>query len=140
MEHLMFSREDKEKKKIKHRIFSLLAMVFILLIGSTLVYSHLEGWSFMDSLYFSTITMTTIGFGDMHPTTPVSKLFTMLFVLTGVAIMLYTLSQLGMYYLHYFDYHRPVIRENIKNTVKKFSFRNEPDKWVDIYRVKHKKP
>ncbi|MBN2052068.1 two pore domain potassium channel family protein [Candidatus Woesearchaeota archaeon] len=138
MEHSQLSQEDKEKKRIQHRIFSLLGLVIVLLFGSTLIYSHLEGWGFLDSLYFSTTTMTTIGFGDMHPTTPVSKLFTIFFVLTGVAVMLYTLSQLGMYYLHYFDYHRPAIKENIKKTVKKFTFNNEPDKWVDIYRIKKK--
>ena len=131
-------QEDSEKKKIKHRIFSLLALVVVMLGAGTIIYSHLEGWSFIDSLYFSTVTMTTIGYGDLTPTTPTSKLFTILFVLSGVAVMLYTLSTLGMYYLHYFEHHRPAIHENIKNTVKKF-YPKQSDKWVDIYRVRHKK-
>ncbi len=132
-------QEDSEKKKIKHRIFSLLALVLVLLGTGTMVYSHLEGWSLLDSLYFSTVTMTTIGYGDLTPTTPTSKLFTILFVLSGVAVMLYTLSTLGMYYLHYFEHHRPAIHENIKNTMKKFSPKGNQDKWVDIYRIRHKK-
>lgn len=135
---MLFSKEDKEKTKIRHRIFYLLGLVLILLIGSSIVYSHLEHWSFLDSFYFSTTTMTTIGFGDMHPSTPLSKVFTIFFILTGVTIMLYVLSQLGMYYMHYLDYHRPAIHENIKKTVKKLSFNNEPDKWVDLYRLKKK--
>jgi hypothetical protein len=132
------NQEDGEKKKIKHRIFSLLALVLVVLGTGTIVYSHLEGWSLLDSLYFSTVTMTTIGYGDLTPTTPTSKLFTILFVLSGVAVMLYTLSTLGMYYLHYFEHHRPAIHENIKNTVKKF-YPKQSDKWVDIYRIRHKK-
>jgi hypothetical protein len=124
------NQEDGEKKKIKHRIFSLLALVLVVLGTGTIVYSHLEGWSLLDSLYFSTVTMTTIGYGDLTPTTPTSKLFTILFVLSGVAVMLYTLSTLGMYYLHYFEHHRPAIHENIKNTVKKF---------YPKHRIRHKK-
>lgn len=134
-----FTAESEEKKKIKQRIFSLLALIMVMLGTATIVYSHLEGWSAIDSLYFSAVTMTTIGYGDLTPTTPISKLFTVFFVLSGVAVMLYTLSVLGMYYLHYFEHHRPAIRENIKNTVKKLSFNKDADKWVDIYRVKHKK-
>jgi hypothetical protein len=82
--------------------------------------------------------MTTIGYGDLTPTTPVSKLFTIFFILTGVTVMLYILTTLGMYYLYYLEHHKPVIKENIKNTVKKFSFKNETDKWVDIYRLRKK--
>jgi hypothetical protein len=40
--------------------------IFIVLIGS-IVYARLEGWSYLDSTYFSVITLTTIGYGDMHP-------------------------------------------------------------------------
>jgi voltage-gated potassium channel len=133
-----FATEPDEKKKIRQRIFSLLLLVVAMLGTATIVYSHLEGWSLIDSLYFSTVTMTTIGYGDLTPTTNTSKLFTILFVLSGVAVMLYTLSTLGMYYLHYFEHHRPAIHENIKNTVKKL-YNKAPDKWVDIYRLKHKK-
>jgi voltage-gated potassium channel len=132
-------RDDAEKKRIKHRIIYLLALVFVLIIGGTIAYSKLEGWSFVDALYFSTVTMTTIGYGDLTPTTNASKLFTVFFVITGVAVMLYTLSTLGMYYLHYLEHHRPVIHENIKNTMKKFTSPKESDKWVDIYRIRHKK-
>jgi voltage-gated potassium channel len=139
MDDFITSKEDGEKKKLRHKIFSLLAVVFVLLIGSSIMYSHLEGWSFIDSLYFSTVTMTTIGYGDLTPSTPTSKLFTIFFVLSGVAVMLYTLSTLGMYYLRYFEHHRPAIHENIKNTVKKLSFKSQPDKWVDIYRLRNKK-
>jgi hypothetical protein len=133
------NQEDGEKRKIKHRIFSLLGLVVLMLGTGTIIYSHLEGWSFIDSLYFSTVTMTTIGYGDLTPTTPTSKLFTVFFVISGVAVMLYTLSTLGMYYLHYFEHHKPAIRENIKNTMKKLNPKGNEDKWVDIYRVRNKK-
>ncbi len=58
-----------------------------LLVG-TLVYHQLEGWSLLDSLYFSVISLATVGYGDLTPTTPVSKVFTIFYILNGIAILL----------------------------------------------------
>ena len=46
----------------------------------------------IQSFYFSVVTLTTVGYGDLHPTTEVSRLFTALFVLLGVAIVLVSLG------------------------------------------------
>lgn len=63
-----------------------LAALLLIIIG-TVVYSAIEDWSWVDSLYFSVVAVTTVGFGDLSPTTDGSKLFTVLYVLTGVAII-----------------------------------------------------
>lgn len=54
----------------------------------TWFYARQEGWSVVDSLYFTVMTLTTVGYGDLHPTTPASKLFTVFFVLIGIGILL----------------------------------------------------
>jgi voltage-gated potassium channel Kch len=61
--------------------------LFILLLG-TLVYHNLEGWGYIDSLYFSLITLTTIGYGDFSPQTTEGKLFTIFYILLGIGIIL----------------------------------------------------
>src|SRR5512137_2602662 len=58
-----------------------------LLIGATL-YSWLEGWSFLDSMYFMVVTLCTIGYGDLTPTKPITKLLTIFVALNGVVILL----------------------------------------------------
>jgi voltage-gated potassium channel len=58
-----------------------------LLLGATL-YSWLEGWSFLDSIYFVVITLCTIGYGDLTPTKPITKLLTIFVALNGVVILL----------------------------------------------------
>jgi hypothetical protein len=58
------------------------------------VYSVLEGWSIVDSLYFSVVTLATVGFGDLHPTTDLAKLFTVGYILVGLGILAAFVSEL----------------------------------------------
>lgn len=52
------------------------------LLTGTVVYHLLEDWSWVDSLYFSVVTLTTVGYGDLSPTTDLSKLFTVVYLVT----------------------------------------------------------
>ena len=64
-------------------------MGFLTIVGTgTIFYHFVEGWSYVDSLYFTVVMLTTIGFGDLHPTTEFSRIFTVLFILIGVSFIL----------------------------------------------------
>ena len=65
----------------------ILASVAVLLLVGTVVYSILEGWTLLDSLYFSVVTLATVGYGDLSPTTDLAKLFTIGYILTGIGIV-----------------------------------------------------
>ena len=67
---------------------ALLLTVAGLLGTGTLVYHRYEGWSVIDSLYFSVITLTTVGYGDLSPTRPGTKIFTIVFIIVGIGILL----------------------------------------------------
>lgn len=56
-------------------------------VGAAL-YHWLEGWDWLDSIYFVVITLTTIGYGDLHPTTPATKIITIFYGLNGVIMLL----------------------------------------------------
>lgn len=64
-----------------------LALLLGLLVTGTVAYPILEGWSFVDSLYFSVVTLATVGYGDIHPVTDLGKLFTVLYILMGVGVL-----------------------------------------------------
>ena len=64
----------------------LLAWVVAQILLGTLVYGWLEGWSPVDALYFSVVTLATVGFGDLHPTTDAAKLFTVVYILVGLGV------------------------------------------------------
>ncbi len=65
----------------------ILASVAGLLVVGTIAYSILEGWSLLDSLYFSVVTLATVGYGDLHPTTDLAKIFTIGYILAGIGIV-----------------------------------------------------
>jgi voltage-gated potassium channel len=70
-----------------------LLVVSLFLIG-TVFYWIFEPWSLLDSFYFSTMTLATVGFGDFVPTHPGTKLFTVFYVLAGVGILVAFFSEL----------------------------------------------
>ncbi len=67
-------------------------MVVTLLASGTFFYWRFEDWSVVDSLYFSVITLTTVGYGDLAPTTTGSKVFTVVYVLLGLGVLVSFLS------------------------------------------------
>ena len=71
----------------RHAYRILAASAAALVTVGTVAYWFLEDWSWVDSLYFSTVAVTTVGFGDLAPSTDGSKLFTVLYLLIGIAII-----------------------------------------------------
>jgi voltage-gated potassium channel len=67
---------------------SLVFLVVITLLGGTIFYSTVEGWSVVDAFYFSVTPLTTVGLGDLTPTTTISKLFTVVYIFAELSIIL----------------------------------------------------
>lgn len=77
----------------------LLFFIILLLVGSTIFYTNIENWSIIDSLYFSVMTMATIGYGDFVPTTPFSKVFTIIYTFLSIgAFVAFTAKSISLTY------------------------------------------
>jgi len=86
------------KNDVEFRI--LFFFLVTLLAGATLFYYREEGWSVIDSLYFSVMTMSTIGYGDFVPTTTLSKSFTIIFAILSIGIFVALMSKIVGIVLH----------------------------------------
>ena len=76
---------------------SLLYLVTLTLASGTFFYHSVEGWSWLDSFYFSVITLATVGYGDFTPQTDLGKLFTVLYIFLGLGILVGFVTPIGEY-------------------------------------------
>ncbi len=81
---IKFIRALAHGVKTDHYFRSLLLFVGFLLLGATYFYYKVEGWSAVDALYFSVMTMSTIGYGDLVPSSDISKLFTIVYAFLSI--------------------------------------------------------
>ncbi|AHY45818.1 Ion channel [Rubrobacter radiotolerans] len=63
-------------------------LVFLTLASGTIFYHNVEGWTYFDAFYFSVITLTTVGYGDLVPTTTYGRLFTVFYIFLGIGLIL----------------------------------------------------
>ena len=71
----------------QHAYKLLTIAALVLVVTGTVVYRWLEDWSWVDSVYFSVVAVTTVGFGDLTPTTDASKVFTIGYLVVGVSLI-----------------------------------------------------
>ena len=65
----------------------LIYATLIVVAAGTVFYRIIEHWSWVDSLYFTVVTLTTVGYGDLTPHTDAGKLFTVFYILVGLGIL-----------------------------------------------------
>ncbi len=66
---------------------SLCILVGIVIGSGTIFYHFVEGMGWIDAFYFCVITLTTIGYGDLTPKTPMGKLFTVVYIFVGLGLL-----------------------------------------------------
>lgn len=75
----------------------------LILIGSALgiivlgtVFFHfVEGWSWIDAYFFTVVTLSTVGYGELVPATTVGKIGTTVMIVLGLGIFAAAIQQFG---------------------------------------------
>jgi hypothetical protein len=73
---------------------AIVSIIFWITVG-TVVFHTIENWTWIQALYFSVVTLATIGYGDLHPTTDLSRLITVIYILFAVAAAVSAISIIG---------------------------------------------
>jgi voltage-gated potassium channel len=77
-----------------HNIFIALILLGLVLIMGTAGYIYYEDWTLLEAFYMTVVTISTVGFGEVHPLSEAGRLFTSFLIISGTGILAYTLGSL----------------------------------------------
>ena len=77
---------------MRKKFFLALGLILIVIAFGTAGYQLIEGWNFLDALYMTIITLTTVGYREVHELSGRGMIFTIVLLLVGVGTFLYALS------------------------------------------------
>lgn len=66
---------------------ALMVLALLVVVIGVAFYTTVEGWSLLDAAYFCIVTLGTVGYGDITPTTSLGKMFTMVYIIVGLGII-----------------------------------------------------
>jgi len=78
-------------------LVTFVCMVVVYFAVGGIYFAESRHWGFTDCMYFSVLTLTTIGYGDLTPKTDEQKVFSIFYVLVGFCILGYALGHIGQY-------------------------------------------
>ncbi|MBI5252762.1 MAG: potassium channel protein [Desulfomonile tiedjei] len=74
-----------------HALVKALTGIALILTIGTLGYRFIEGWSYLDGFYMTVITITGIGFKEVHDPTFYGRIFTLFIIFSGVGVVAYAI-------------------------------------------------
>jgi hypothetical protein len=97
--------------------FAVVSAAIALVLTGTVVYTLGEGWNIVDGFYFAVCTLTTssIADPDLVLTHGVLKIFTALYILTGIGILVELARQLGVGYLKMREEYKATLRAKVED-------------------------
>jgi voltage-gated potassium channel len=77
----------------------LIGIVAVIISVSTVFFHWIEGWSWLDSYFFTVVTLTTVGYGTLVPATAVGKIATTILIFFGLGIVGVVIQRFGHFAL-----------------------------------------
>lgn len=84
----------RNQQSLRKRLAIDVLRVSALILFGTTGFMSIEHWNLLDSLYMTTTTLTTVGYGEVHQLDNAGKVFTIIFLLSSVAVAAYVLSDM----------------------------------------------
>ena len=69
------------------------------MLSGTIFYWRVEDWTIIQALYFSVVTLTTVRYGDLTPTSEGAQIFTIVYILSGLGVLVALLASIAEQYI-----------------------------------------
>ncbi len=77
---------------MRKKVLVSLVLLSTVIVTGTLGYTLIEGWDLFDSLYMTIVTLTTIGYEEVHRLSRAGRVFNIFMILYGVGVVAYTVN------------------------------------------------
>lgn len=78
--------------------FSTLILTLVLIVAAgTVFFRWAEGWSWLDAYFFTVVTLSTVGYGNLVPATALGKIGTTVFIFVGLGVFVVAVQQFGLF-------------------------------------------
>ena len=82
----------EELKAVRDKLLFIFGALVASIMAGTAGYHLAEGWGLLDSLYMTVITLSSVGYGEVHPLSAAGRVFTMLLIMGGIGVMTYAFT------------------------------------------------
>ena len=79
------------------KILTLLATLALIVIGGTIYFRMVEGWSWLDAYFFTVVTLSTVGYGNLVPATAAGKIGTTVLIFVGLGVFAVAIQRFGAF-------------------------------------------
>ncbi|EKE02897.1 MAG: TrkA family potassium uptake protein [uncultured bacterium] len=114
----MNPRNNNHNISLASLVLRPIGILLTLIILGTVSYMKIEGWEFLDSLFMSVETLTTVGFGLIAPLSATGKIFTIIYILFGVMLFLYIVAEFAEYIL-FVNFGKVLSKKKMETRLKK---------------------
>jgi voltage-gated potassium channel len=112
--HRAIARMHSNAEEVRYLIYLVLLLFSIGTMGFVLI----EGWSVADAIYMTVVTLSTVGYGEVQPLSPLGRAFTTGLILAGVGVAAYSFTF--------------ITRAVVEGEIKRFRGYNKMKKQIDL--------
>jgi voltage-gated potassium channel len=81
----------------RFRVATLVLTLVAIIASGTIFFRWAEGWSWLDSYFFTVVTLSTVGYGSLVPATAIGKIGTTVFIILGLGVFAVAIQQFGVF-------------------------------------------